>query len=337
MKIKIFPKYSSKDWNLFVQGQAQVSFYHHYQWIEVMKGALDYKPKLFVALEDQKLVAVLPTYLKKGIVGGSRLITLPFGEAGLLGREKAKEKVINKLVKMARDRDYSLEIYSNQELNRMPSGLIQKDVYAYYLLPTTQAYRVVFQVRFHKKTRNMVRKAEKAGIKVSLGGKSDLKEFYSLYLKTMRKLGSLPYPFQVFVQTWKSFSREIKLLKAEIRGKTIGFLWVFRGYQSLWVWANATEEKYLPLGVNYALYSQTIKLACKNKQIKQINFGGSEPDSPQEFFKLRWGTKRKPVFLISNNSITDSKRGLQERLKPVIKNLPIFLVRIMGELAYKVY
>ena len=336
MKISLANQSFQTKWNKFVFNQPQSFFYHDFRWQKIAKQ-LGFKPQYFIAREKGKLTGLLPLFIKKGLLGGTRLVSLPFGEAGPLGETKIQRQLIDEALTSAKRLNANLEIISPQKIAHLPKGLVQRSEYSYYILETDLSYQKIFEKSFHKKTRNMIRKADKAGIRATSGSINDLGEFYDLYLKTMRKLGALPFPYDVFIKTWDSFSKETKLLRAVFKRETIGFLWIFEWNKAVWIWANATEEKYLPLGVNYALYSEAVKLACKDKQIEQVNFGGSEPDSSQEFFKLRWGAGEKPVFMISNHSSGNQKEGLQKRLAPIIKNMPIFLVRIMGKLAYKIY
>jgi len=311
-------------------------FYHDFRWQKVA-GQLGFKPQYFYAREKGKLTGLLPLFIKKGLLGGTRLVSLPFGEAGPLGETKIQRQLLDEALTSAERFNANLEIISLQKIAQLPKGFVQRDEYSYYILETDSSYKEVFEKSYHKKTRNMVRKADKAGIRVTSGSVTDLDKFYNLYLITMRKLGALPFPYDVFIKTWGCFPKETKLLRAMFEGEIAGFLWVFEWKKVIWIWANATSEKSLSLGINYALYSQAIKLACKNKQIKQINFGGSESDSSQEFFKLRWGAEKKPVFIISNYSSGNQKKGLQNILKPIINNMPIPLLRLAGRLGYMLY
>ena len=335
MKLSLVDKFSSVKWNRFILSQSEAFFYHDFRWQKIAQQ-LGFKPQYFIIQRKDKLFGVLPLFSKKGLIGGIRIVSLPFGESGPLGKNQEKRQLIIKVLDQARKLNAKLEIISPQKIFDLPKQLIQKKDYAYYILKTNSAYEEIFKNSFHKKTRNMIRKADKMGIKITLASEDDLEKFYQLYLKIMKKLGALPFPSRVFIKVWNCFFKETRLLKAVFKGEIIGFLWVFEWNKSAWIWANATEEKYLFLGVNYALYSEAIKRACRNKQIRQVNFGGSEFGSSQEFFKLRWGTKKKSVFLITNSS-SNKKLRIQERLRKVINNLPIFLVRMGGELAYKVY
>lgn len=337
MRISVTSHFNRLKWNKFILQNKNASFYHNYGWTEIVKKNLGLIPKLIIAKKGRRLVGILPLFFRKGLFG-TRLITLPLGEVDLLGNNETKGQLIKKAYRLTKKLGANLEIFTTQKMRNLPKNLYQNDEYAYYFLSTVKTYDKIFQDKFHKKTRNMVRKAEKAGIKVILGEKKDLNKFYKLYLGTMRKLGALPLSRKVFTLAWKKFPKESRLLKALYKDKVIGFLWIFLWSKRLWIWANATEENYLSLGTNYALYSKAVKIACKNKKIDGINFGGSEHGSSQEFFKLRWGTTKRKVFLTTNNyQATKSRWQSQKRLKTFIKRLPLWLFEFSERLTHRVY
>jgi len=255
-----------------------------------------------------------------------------------LSSDKIKIRLVDEATNLARRWQANLEIFSTQKISDLPLEYYQRPEYADYLLSTRANYEKIWQTKFHKKTRNMVRKSERVGIKIQQSPENDLDNFYHLYLKTMRKLGLIPLPIKVFKLTWNYFAHESCLLKAVYQAKILGYLWVFVWRETLWIWANATEERYLRLGTNYALYNETIKIGCKDKRIKQIDFGGSNLDSSQEFFKLRWGGNQRLVYLISNNPQPTKKRWqLQEAMKAMVKRLPLPILNLCGNLAYRLY
>ncbi|MGY1914637.1 lipid II:glycine glycyltransferase FemX [Blastococcus sp. SYSU DS0973] len=56
--------------------------------------------------------------------------------------------------------------------------------------------------------RRSIRKAEKAGVQVELGGAADLGDFHRVYLDTARRDGFLPHPLEHFQRAWNALSAE---------------------------------------------------------------------------------------------------------------------------------
>src|SRR4030042_3099146 len=257
MSLTFINKIKLADWNRSVQSFENFSFFHHYFWQGVMQRGMGMKPEFLIKKNKNQITGLLPVYFKKGILGGSRFITLPFGEAGPLGDKQTEKALIDKAFDIAKKKQASLEIFSINKLEGLKPEIYCEVAYGVCLLETDKTYEEIFR-RMHKKTRNMVRKAEKLGIIIERGKLGDLRTFYRLYLKTMRKLGGLALPSRIFNLVWQKFSKEIKLLKAIYENKILGYLWLFIWNDTLYIWANATEEKYLSLGTNYALYDAAI-------------------------------------------------------------------------------
>lgn len=336
MNIKTHSYFSKNSWNNFIFTQPEASFYHLYKWTKIAEKTLGFKQKLLVCYEKKEVAGVLPLFFKNGFLG-SRLVTLPVGDwTGPIGEQKAISALIERAKQLADQTPSSLEIFSISKLPKLLKGISQTGRHACYVLSPTKKHEKVFTEKMHKKTRNMVRKAKKNGIKAILADKKDLKKFYKLYLETMRKIGTIPLPFKVFQAVWENFSKETKLLKAVYKKEAIGYLWTFVWNKTLWIWANASCEKYLALGVNYALYNTAIKIACEKKGINKVNFGSSEHQSAHEFFKLRWGTQKKTIYLISNSKKTQKRWFLQAKLKPFFKKIPLWMLELAGNLAYKI-
>jgi lipid II:glycine glycyltransferase (peptidoglycan interpeptide bridge formation enzyme) len=57
-----------------------------------------------------------------------------------------------------------------------------------------------------RETRHHIRRSERAGIVIREGGLTDLETFYTLYLKTARRQGFLPFRRDYFDMLWRTFS-----------------------------------------------------------------------------------------------------------------------------------
>ena len=335
MRVKTL-EISSSRWNEFLKGDSQAGFYHLWQWQEINNQIFGSGSKSLV-VGDGRYQGVLPLVLKRGLFK-KRLMTPLSDWAGPLGSEAIKTRLVHEAFSLSQRLGADLEVLSGSNIKNLPKNLHQTSDYGYFILETDKDYREIFQKKFHKKTRNMVRKAEKEGVVVKAEPMEDLDDFYRLYLQTMRKLGAIPLPKSFFIQVKERLGEYGRMVTATYQGRPIGYLLVFFWRKTAWVWANATDEEYLSLGVNYALWAKAIQLVCQDKKIVEFDFGSSKKGSSQEFFKLRWGPKPKPIYCISSKpDVIQERQEKLGRLASFLKHLPLPVYQYIGELAYRLY
>lgn len=70
---------------------------------------------------------------------------------------------------------------------------------------------------------------------------------------------------------------------------------IFNYKENMYIWNNASNEKYKNLAANNAVYASAIKFACNNK-IKLIDFGSTIPETSHYFLRRDGeGMKRKYI------------------------------------------
>lgn len=311
------------------------SIYNLPLWGRVV-SVIGYKKKVFLVKKNNKICCSLTLYSKNNFLV-KKLVSLPIGDwpASFHFNTEEISKVLKKVKTFVEKHKVFLRIYA-LKVGHLPTGLFQTDSFFDYQIDVNQDYKILLAKVIHKKTRNMIKKSLKKGIVVEIAGKKDLADFYFLYLKTMKKLGEVALPKNIFDKTWRELKENNLLLKAKIGSQTVGYLWIFFWQNSAWVWANATNEKYLPQGTNYALYNQTIKIACQKKQTKFLYLGMSGKNTSQGFFKSRWGGKKITVYQISNQSMLNSNSRLFQ-FKFVLKRMPFFLYKLASKMAYNLF
>src|SRR6185436_6210756 len=80
-------------------------------------------------------------------------------------------------------------------------------------------HKVAMLLRLHgvdwssldKKVRNQVRKAEKSGLTIASGGPELLNEFYAVFARNMRDLGTPVYTRALFAQVMQAFPASTRI------------------------------------------------------------------------------------------------------------------------------
>lgn len=77
--------------------------------------------------------------------------------------------------------------------------------------------------RMRQTTRRNVRKAERAGLRVRIGGERDMAAYWGLIEATSARQGFVPYPARYYETMWRVFAAEgrARLLMAELEGRLL--------------------------------------------------------------------------------------------------------------------
>ena len=128
----------------------------------------------------------------------------------------------------------------------------------------------------NKKTRNLIRKAKKNGVSISIStDEQDLKQFTKLYLETMHRNKAQEkyfFPYGYYKNTFKFLSSHAVLFIAKHQGKIISAS-VFLGYNQFFHYHSGSDFNSLSLAPNNLLIWEAILWSKKNGY-KWLHLGG---------------------------------------------------------------
>ncbi len=187
-----------------------------------------------------------------------------------------------------------------------------------------------------------IKTAKEWGVRVERGCDiSFMKEFYILHSLTRRRMG-------VPVQPWKFF----KLLAQNITQKGLGFILLAYKDQKCIAgavflnWNNTLVYKYSASieiarqmhATDYLLWT-AILWGCENGY-SQMDFGRTETDNAGlRTFKNCWGAEETPLIysVISGEPLKSSSGRMQNLSQMIIRNSPLLVCRLAGELLYRYF
>lgn len=319
----------AKIWDEFVRSN-DGSFYQLFGWSRIYQNIFGFTTDYIGFYENNSLLTIIP-FAKRGKLF-PQWVSLPYVDYGGFVGEKG---INGGIVKKLHDKLGDYQIFTKTIVTG-GKALIVSEIFE-MVLPKT--YSQCITNCYHHKTRNVVRKAYKNGIntKIVKPDPEIVDKFYYLYLTTMKKLGTFAQSKEYFRAVANEFYQHIFISVSSVGDNAKSFVWCFQLNKKVYIWANATDESSLGLGVNYAAYDLSIQEAFKFK-CKKIIFGASDPMSPQAFFKRRWGAIGQPIYSISNATTTRIKIRNQRGsigilISNIIKLLPINLYKIICKLA----
>lgn len=318
----------------FVERMAGARLCHMPAWTRMVEEAFGYKGFYLVARDNGHVCGVLPLTHVRSRLFGNRLVSQPFSDYGgaVVTNPAALDALCDRACEIATQ--YRCDSMELRNTIPLPGDLhVRTDKVSMYLPLAPDPQKVWKELRH--KTRNRVRKAEKAGLTVKAGGQELLDEFYRVWTVRMRELGTPCYPRRLFSSILKAFPGAGQIFLATLDGVTTAvlFAYTFKG----WVqcsWGSALRD-YDGLGPNYVLNWGAIEYYCE-KGMKWYDFGRSTIGSGQHVFKQRWGAN--PIHLYwqywtppgMELHLVKPDDPKYRRKTEVWKKLPLRVTRILG-------
>ncbi|MBT4594647.1 GNAT family N-acetyltransferase [bacterium] len=224
-------------------------------------------------------------------------------------------------------------IFTDQEPPTSPDGWHLDTPFESYRMETKMSYEDLKMKVIHQKTRNMLNKAERLGVKaekVSL--EVGIDKYYPIYMKTMLRLQALPLPKKFF----KNLDGLAHVFEARLEGKVLAGVVGIEYEDTLYVWSNASTKKGSKTGANNLAYAAAIRYAAENPELKWVDFGSTVPGTSHAFFKARWGGEPYPIYRLSTEKAGPESQA-QKKIVNVLKYAPRPLLRLMARLIYRYY
>ncbi|MDP2934718.1 MAG: peptidoglycan bridge formation glycyltransferase FemA/FemB family protein, partial [bacterium] len=175
---------------------------------------------------------------------------------------------------------------------------------------------------FRKTLRHEVRDAQNENLTVKkCENPKELKQFYNLYVASLKRKKTVPYPFSIIEFLDKDRNNEI-LLASKNNKIIAGDLFLNYG-NFVHYFLNASNYRYKDLGTNYLLLWNKIKSLIGQDKI--LDLGATPKGSSLDIFKRGWGGKEYPIVQIG---IKKNSEGLRSsKLRNIWGLLPNFIIK----------
>lgn len=294
-------------WDAYAAHHDCALYAHSYDWAVVL-GEAYRLPVYHLALTDRRsnrVAGILPLIHFHPPGKADRLISLPYTDAtGILcDDEYCCRLLVQGALCLAEDLEADhLEL---RQLGAQPLGAAEKKIRAGWHHETFD-FKTGLQRRlprssrelwsgFKPKVRNQVRKARNSGCVVVRGGKELLGEFYAVFSKNMRDLGSPVHSPELFTLLINRMAENITVFIVSHSEQPVATSIVVRHGQVMTnPWASSLR-RFRPLCPNMLLYWSMLEFAVSTNCLV-FDFGRSSPDATTCRFKLQWGAKKIPLI-----------------------------------------
>ena len=273
----------------YVHAQPSATAYHRPGWLRVIERAFGHQGTYLVATRDGAVAGVLPLVVMSSRLFGRFAVSVPFVNYGgvLADDPDAASALVDAAVAAtARARGAYLELRHTGR--QFPS--LQSKQHKVSMTLALQATADAQWQAVDRKLRNQVRKAEKSGLEVRSGGIELVPEFYRVFTRNMRDLGTPVYSIRFFEEVLKEFAdtTRVFVVTSEGRPAAASIVHWFRDRIEV-PWASAIRE-YNAVCANVFLYWAMLKFSCESR-FATFDFGRSTAGEGPYQFKKQWGAQ----------------------------------------------
>ena len=321
-------------WDQFVHTHPMGSPFHLMAWRDTLRENFSYKPKYRVAVDQGRIVGVLPLFLVDNIVTGAVLISTPFAVYGgiLAESEAAHEALRNHVRAMAEELDVEYLDLRNQFANQS-IGAEAVDRYSTFTRSVGPSDQASVLAALPQKTRNVVRKSLKFPFQMRAA--QNLDNFYKLMLHTYRRLGTPAFPKAFFESIVRNFGAMVDVREVWLEGRAVAVSLNFLFGQSMHTYYAASDDDVWAMGPNNYMYFEHL-LWAGNHGFRVFDFGRSKKGTGPYSFKKNFGATEHPmpyeIMLVNrldmpNFTPTNPKFDLAAK---VWRKIPLPVTKMLG-------
>lgn len=306
------------------------------RWLLVLQQGLQHEPYLLEAIQDEATIGYLPLAFVKGPIFGRFLVSLPYiNTAGTMApKEEVRRLLIDQAIELADQLNVKF-LQLRQELPdehpQFGTDLTEK-VHMRLDLPDSPdaAWQAI-----PSKVRNQIRKAEKQQLSVHWGREELLDEFYRVFARNMRDLGTPVFSKKLFAAMLSVFDPEAELVVVRQEQHTVAAAVLVHGSEMTEVPSASSIRNFNHTNCNMLMYWHLLQRTIERGNTA-FDFGRCSLDSNTYRFKKQWGAKPSPAvwhYYYPSGEADDATRPSNSRYGRMIQiwqKLPVWLTRWIG-------
>lgn len=323
-----------EEWDAFVDSMPSASGYHHFAWARILEQSFGHTSYYLAARTSGAITGVLPLVHMRSLLFGNFLVSLPFVTyGGLLCRDEASTSALLEAAGRLRQ-ELGARHVECRHTQRMHLDLPAKTHKVSMVLPLAADADSMWK-GFNAKVRNQVRKAEKAGLEVLRGGDELLDDFYTVFVRNMRDLGTPVYAKSFFANVLAGFPERTLLVSIRSRGRAIAAGLLYWHGDTLEIpWASSIRD-FNSLCPNNLLYWESIRHGI-SQGLARFDMGRSTPGAGPFKFKEQWGAHPEALswhYILAQGATLPDITNQNPKYSLAInvwRRLPLALTQLVG-------
>jgi FemAB-related protein (PEP-CTERM system-associated) len=322
------------EWDNYVNQHPEATIDHLWRWRTVFRDVFGHDCAYLVARRGTAIVGVLPLVCFRSRLFGRSLVSVPFLNYG--GVVSSDSDAAVALVERAGEvaREFGASHVELRHRNRQMQTLTYRQ-HKVGLTRVLPASAEELWTAIDRKVRNQVRKAQKDGLTSEVGGSALIDDFYEVFTRNMRDLGTPVYPKRLFAETMRLFPGDAHVYVVRSAGRAVAAAIALRHRDTVIVpWASSLRE-YRQQCPNMLLYWAMLEhaIACG---ARVFDFGRSSRDAGTHHFKVQWGAQEASLhweyILLTRTAAPDHGPQNPKYAAAIAawQRLPLWLTRAVG-------
>ena len=346
----------------FVASHSSSGVYHHPAWLRTLSA--EYKREIVILAcesQDGHLAGIFPLMNTRGVplslFGGlatARLSSLP--RTPIAGPLCKSQEAARFLLSAAIDRisqEPGVRLQIKTEGPHLDSavddffGVPWRKSFVLSLPENPMELRIGISGARRKHIRSSVKRAQSLGVRVRFANsEQDLRRWYGIYLRTMRRVIIPPRSLRFFLAMWKYMEplglMKVMLAERQSEGMTemvAGSIFLMHGRRVFYAFS-ACPAEYFHLQPNDLIQWEAIHWAASSG-FREYDLGEVSSDAGQlAAYKAKWGGEERLLYryyyprMISENPDSSMLSRRQKLFEKVWKHLPLHVTAHLGDLIY---
>lgn len=277
-------------WDAYVSSRPDATGYHEWAWRGVFSHSFGHECVSLLARRADRVSGVLPLVHIRSRLFGRTMTSLPFvNYGGVLADDEPTGRAL-------------LAAAADAARARRCRHVELRHVSRHYTDLPCRRHKVAMRLplaaglwdRFDRKVRNQIRKAQKSGLVADRGGIELVDDFYAVFARNMRDLGTPVYAKGFFEDVLRAFPdrADVVVVRAGLVPVAAGISYRTDGLVEV-PWASSLRE-YNVQCPNHLLYWTVIGRALETG-CHTLDFGRSTPNEGTYRFKAQWGAEPVPL------------------------------------------
>ncbi|MCZ6817627.1 MAG: FemAB family PEP-CTERM system-associated protein [Planctomycetota bacterium] len=267
----------TQDWQAYTKNHAEATLFHELPWKRAVERTFGHRSWYLLAGQDDRIVGVLPLFQINSVVAGRFLVSQPYATYGgvLADRPEVAAALLDEAKALVeRIGARSLELRSIRAAD--PGVPVQSRHVSFQRALPDDPDAVL--PAMPRKARAAARRAEERyGLDVSFDP-GNLRTVWSLYARSMRRLGSPNYPYRFFRELLAALGDRCVVQLVHMAGRPAAGLLTFLHRDTVIPYFAGTDERKSIYGLNQYLYLRAMKWGVRNGY-RKFDFGRSRIDN----------------------------------------------------------
>lgn len=331
--ISLADRHQLQDWFEYLQHHAHTP-YHQAQWQTLIQKEFDHESVILIAYDQtREIIGGLPLTLFSSKLFGRFAVSIPYINYG--GPISAYKNICSALI------HHSKTLLDQFNLSHIEIRSIQAELYPVYTakkasmilqLPDTDE---ILEQELGSKLRAQYKKAEEYSPELKIGKIELLDDFYQVFARNMRDLGTPVYPKSFFQSILNEPAIHSTLIIVRRNNKPVSAAFLIGNSNTLEIpWASTIAEANKQ-NMNMWMYRNILKFAIEN-QFEFFDFGRSTVDAGTYKFKKQWGALPRQhywYYIMPEGQTLPEINPNNPKYKIFItlwKLMPVWLTKIIG-------